>query len=54
MANQSAVKFGTDGWRARIADEWETLEFDALQSALREIIDRIDVDGPNLRITLRA
>ncbi|MBN9494869.1 recombinase family protein [bacterium] len=40
--------------RARIADEWETLEFDELQAGLREIIDRIDVDGPNLRITLRA
>lgn len=40
--------------RSRLAAEWESLEFADLQAGLREIVDRIDVDGPNLRITLRA
>ncbi|OAI44491.1 hypothetical protein AYO38_02195 [bacterium SCGC AG-212-C10] len=32
---------------------WDTLEFDALQLALREVIDRIDVDGSEMRLYLR-
>ncbi|HKS91341.1 MAG TPA: recombinase family protein, partial [Tepidiformaceae bacterium] len=40
--------------RDRLTSEWDELPFEDLQSGLREIIDRIDVDGPNLRITLRA
>jgi len=40
--------------RDRLTAEWEDLPFDELQAGLREIIDRIDVDGPGLRITLRA
>lgn len=40
--------------RPRLASEWDDLPFDELQAGLREVIDRIDVDGPNVRITLRA
>jgi len=40
--------------RDRLTAEWADLPFDELQAGLREIIDRIDVDGPGLRITLRA
>ncbi|KAA0230228.1 hypothetical protein EDM76_11545 [bacterium] len=39
--------------RANLAREWETLEFDALQPALREVIDRIEVDGEDLALFLR-
>ncbi|HET8638577.1 MAG TPA: hypothetical protein VFL96_17150, partial [Acidobacteriaceae bacterium] len=34
MANQSAVKFGTDGWRARIADDFT---FDNVRKAAAAI-----------------
>lgn len=40
--------------RERVAREWETMEFAELQSALRELIDRVDVDGDELRLFLRG
>lgn len=39
--------------RARLVREWETLEFDALQSALREVVDRIEVDSDEASLFLR-
>lgn len=40
--------------RTRIAREWENLDFAQLQVALRELLDRIEVDGEELRVFLRA
>ena len=42
------------GLRERVAQEWDALGFEELQTALREIIDRIEVDGPELRLFLRS
>ncbi len=42
-----------DALRERVVREWDALGFEALQSALREVIDRIEVDGPEARLFLR-
>lgn len=39
--------------RERLVREWETFEFAARQAALREIVDRVDVDGADHRLFLR-
>ncbi len=39
--------------RGKLRREWEQLPFESLQSALRDIIDRIEVDGEDLRVFLR-
>ncbi len=39
--------------RTRLVRDWETLEFDALQPALREVVDRIEVDGEEAALFLR-
>lgn len=39
--------------RDRLLREWEALPFDELQRLLREVIDRIEVDGPELKVFLR-
>jgi site-specific DNA recombinase len=39
--------------RERLVREWDGIEFSDLQSALREVVDRIDADGAELRIYLR-
>lgn len=40
--------------RERLAREWEGLGFTDLQSALREVVDRIEADGEDVRVFLRA
>ena len=40
--------------RDRLLREWEQLPFESLQSALRDIVDRIEVDGEELRVFLRV
>ncbi|HMO54819.1 MAG TPA: recombinase family protein [Tepidiformaceae bacterium] len=40
--------------RQQLIREWEGLPFDRLQSTLREVVDRIEVDGEELRVFLRA
>lgn len=40
--------------RNRLLEQWDHLPFDQLQETLREIVDRIDVDGEDLRLSLRA
>lgn len=40
--------------RDRVVREWEQLSFDSLQTALRDIIDRIEVDDEDLRVYLRS
>jgi DNA invertase Pin-like site-specific DNA recombinase len=40
--------------RLRVLREWEQLPLADLQAALREVIDRIEVDGEDLRVFLRA
>jgi len=40
--------------RERVLREWEQLAFEDLQAALREVVDRIEVDGEELRVFLRA
>ncbi len=39
--------------RDRIAAEWDALEFGQLQTGLRELVDRVEVDGPDVRVFLR-
>jgi site-specific DNA recombinase len=39
--------------RERLATEWESMTFEELQASLREVIDRIEVDGPSTRLFLR-
>jgi site-specific DNA recombinase len=39
--------------RDTLAAEWATLEFPTLQAGLRELVDRIEVDGDELRVLLR-
>jgi site-specific DNA recombinase len=40
--------------RDRLVREWESLEFGERQSALREIVDRLEVDGADHRLFLRV
>ncbi len=40
--------------RLRVLREWEQLSLADLQSALREVVDRIEVDDEDLRVFLRA
>ena len=42
-----------DETRQRLATNWEHLGFEALQAALREIVDRLEVDGGEARLFLR-
>lgn len=37
----------------RLVREWEGLEFDALQRSLRELVDRLEVDGDEFKLFLR-
>jgi hypothetical protein len=39
--------------RERIARDWDSLEFSDLQLGLRELVDRIEVDGGDLKLYLR-
>jgi multidrug resistance efflux pump len=39
--------------RDRLTREWEALAFVDLQSGLREVIDRVEVDGEELKLFLR-
>ncbi|MBK7328502.1 MAG: hypothetical protein IPI85_05210 [Dehalococcoidia bacterium] len=38
----------------RLTREWDALPFETLQAALRDVIDRIEVDGDDLRVYLRV
>ncbi|MES4792936.1 MAG: hypothetical protein C4321_08060, partial [Chloroflexota bacterium] len=40
--------------RQRLLQHWESLPFDDLQTALRDVVDRIDVDGNDVRVYRRA
>ena len=40
--------------RARLSTDWEKLEFGELQGALRELVDRVEADGKDVRVYLRA
>lgn len=42
-----------DDSRQNLISEWESLKFDELQAALRTVIDRIEVDGEDVRLFLR-
>ncbi len=42
-----------DALRAKVIREWDGLGFEGLQAALREVVDRIEVDGPEARLFLR-
>ena len=39
--------------RQRLELDWETFTFEALQANLREIVDRIEVDGTECTVFLR-
>jgi DNA invertase Pin-like site-specific DNA recombinase len=39
--------------RERLTRDWESLDFPQLQAALREVVDRIEVDGHDFRLYLR-
>jgi DNA invertase Pin-like site-specific DNA recombinase len=40
--------------RERVAREWQPMDCAHLQSALRELVDRVEVDGEDLRVFLRG
>ncbi|MDZ7726843.1 MAG: recombinase family protein [Dehalococcoidia bacterium] len=40
--------------RERVVREWDAMDFAGLQVVLRELIDRLDVDGEDLRLSLRG
>ena len=42
-----------DDVRERLISEWDAFPFAELQSAIREIIDRVEVDGTECRVFLR-
>jgi hypothetical protein len=42
-----------DETRQRLLTAWESLQFEELQAALREVVDRVEVDGPQCRLFLR-
>jgi DNA invertase Pin-like site-specific DNA recombinase len=39
--------------RERVAGSWESFEFSELQNALRELLDRVEVDGAEVRVFTR-
>lgn len=39
--------------RDRLVRDWEAIPFEELQSGLREVVDRIEVDGTDLKLFLR-
>jgi site-specific DNA recombinase len=39
--------------RERLVKEWDNLSFADLQSSLRQVVDRLEVDGPEARLYLR-
>jgi len=39
--------------RDRLAKDWEALSFADLQSAIRQVVDRIEVDGAECRLYVR-
>lgn len=39
--------------REALVRDWDSLGFEQLQATLRELVDRIEVDGPELRLFLR-
>lgn len=42
-----------DEMRERLIEQWETFDFAGLQAALREVVDRVEVDGAECRVLLR-
>ena len=38
--------------RRRVARDWESMDFATLQSAIRELVDRLEVDGDETRLFL--
>jgi chromosome segregation ATPase len=40
--------------RDRLAKEWESVPFETLQAGLRDVIDRVEVDGDDVRVYLRV
>ena len=40
--------------RERLVRDWQSLPFDELQRSVREIVDRIDVDGAEMQLYLRT
>ena len=45
---------GVQEQRERLANDWEAMTFEELQAALREVVDRVEVDGDESRLFLRA
>ncbi len=39
--------------RDRLVKDWDSLSFEDLQSSLRQVVDRLEVDGPEARLFLR-
>jgi len=42
-----------DDVREQLLQQWDSLEFAGLQAALRQVVDRIEVDGSECRVLLR-
>ncbi|HEY5476066.1 MAG TPA: hypothetical protein VIK11_05040, partial [Tepidiformaceae bacterium] len=39
--------------RDRLVREWESVTFEVLQATIREVVDRVEVDGTDCRVFLR-
>ncbi len=54
-AQQSAVERQRhlEHQRDRLARDWKTLSFEDLQLAVREVVDRVEVDGTEMKLYLR-
>ena len=40
--------------RERLVAEWDDLGFEELQRTIREVVDRVDVDGPAMQLFMRS
>jgi hypothetical protein len=40
--------------RDHLAREWDSLPFESLQASLRDVVDRVEVDGEDVRVYLRV
>jgi site-specific DNA recombinase len=43
-----------EGRRDELVREWDSLPFETLQASLRDVVDRVEVDGEDVRVYLRV
>lgn len=52
--NEAERQKHLEALREKLVRDWDTLPFEALQAALRDIVDRVEVDGEDVRVFLRV